>query len=116
MLYGYWSIRKTHLRVAAIRCNLTKQQFIELMESDCSTEAADFLWDKALFHVQPRLTPHPDDDLIKDLKIDDDDIDMDWPRDWAEQRGFHDRNFPDWPKDWPVTIRNFDRWLDMSPI
>ena len=79
MLYGYWSIRKSHLRVAASRRNLTKQQFIALMESDCSTEAADFLWEKALFYVQPRLTPHPDDDLIKDLKIDDDDIDRTGP-------------------------------------
>jgi hypothetical protein len=116
ILYGFWSIRKVHLRVEASRRNLTKQQFIALMEIDCSTEAADFLWEKVRFYVQLRLTPHPDDDLIKDLMIDEDDIDMDWSRDWAEQRGFHDSNFPDWPKEWPATIRNFGRWLDRSPI
>lgn len=115
MLYAHASIRKAHLRVAASRPNLTKQQFLVLMETDCSAEVAIFLWEKALYYVEPRLTPHPDDDLIADLKIDDDDIDMDWTRDWAEQRGFHESNLPDWPKDWPATIRNFGRWLDMGP-
>ncbi|MDP4573875.1 hypothetical protein Q9K02_01820 [Qipengyuania sp. G39] len=115
MLYGFWSIRRAHRRVEASRPNPTKQQFIAMMEEDCSPEVSDFLWEKAVFYVEPRLTPHPDDDLILDLKIDEDDIAMDWPRDWAEQRGFHESNFPNWPNDWPGTIRNYGRWLDMSP-
>ena len=115
MLYGFWSIRRAHRRVAATRPNPTRQQFIALMEEDCSPEVSDFLWRKAVYYVEPRLTPHPDDDLMLDLKIDDDDIAMDWPRDWAEQRGFHDSNLPDWPKEWPATIRNFGRWLDIGP-
>jgi len=88
------------------------------MRADVSREAALFLWQTALpyldFH-KPPLTPHPDDDLIKDLPIDSDDISMDWPKHWAERHGFHDSNLPDWPKGWPVTIRNYGRWLDMRP-
>ncbi len=115
LVYGYWSIRRAHQRVAARRGNPSKEQFIADMMSDCTPEVSDFLWRKALFYVEPRITPHPDDDLILDLKIDDDDIGMDWPREWADQRGFHDSNLPEWPKEWPATIRNFGRWLDMGP-
>ena len=114
LVYGYWKIRRAYQRVAARRVNPSKEQFLALMGPDCATEVSEFLWDQALFYVQPRLTQHPDDDLILDLKIDDDDIAMDWPRDWAEQRGFHDSNLPDWPEDWPATIRNFGKWLDMG--
>ena len=115
MAYGYWSIRRAHQRVAVRRLNPSKEQFLLLMAADCSAEVSEFLWSKTLSYIEPRLTPHPDDDLILDLKIDDDDIGMDWPRDWAEQRGFHESNLPDWPKEWPATIRNFGRWLDMGP-
>ena len=115
MLYGFWSIRRAHRSVKASRPNPTKQQFIALMAEDCTPDVSNFLWEKALFYVEPKLTPHPDDDLILDLRIDDDDIAMDWPRDWAAQRGFHYSNLPDWPKEWPATIRNFGRWLDMGP-
>lgn len=116
MTYGFWSIRQSHLRLAARRPNPTKEQFFELMAPDCSPGVAEFLWGKASYYVEPRLTPHPDDDLINDLKIDDDDIGMDWPRDWAELQGFHESNLPDWPEGWPATVRNFGRWLDMGPV
>ena len=115
VMYGFGSIRKAHRRLAASRPNLTKQQFIAEMRPDCSPEAAEFLWEKSLYYLEPGLAPHPDDDLINDLKIDDDDLGIDWPRDWAECRSFHESNFPAWPEDWPVTVRNFGRWLDMSP-
>ena len=113
--YGYWSIRQAHQRVAAARPNLSKQEFLAAMETDCSLEVSSFLWEKTLSYVHPRLTPHPDDDLILDLKIDDDDIAMDWPREWAELRDFHESHIPDWPDAWPATIKNFGRWLDMAP-
>ena len=113
--YGYWTIRRAHQQVAFQRDNPSKEQFLAEMRSDCTLEVSDFLWEKTLYYVEPRLTPHPDDDLILDLKIDDDDIAMDWPREWAEQRGFHDSNLPNWPEEWPATIRNFGKWLDMGP-
>jgi len=89
---------------------------MRMMAADCSPEAAEFLWETTLFYTKPRLTPHPDDDLVRDLPIDDGDWSMDWPREFAERQGFHDSNLPDWPKDWPVTIRNFGRWLSIGPV
>lgn len=120
ILFGVaWRNTRRQIRATlARRPNLTEAQFMELMVSDVSEDAARFLWQTTLscleFH-EPSLTPHPDDDIIKDLPIDDDDISMDWPREWAERRGFHESNLPDWPKNWPVTIRNYGRWLDMGP-
>jgi uncharacterized protein YneF (UPF0154 family) len=115
LVFGYWTIRRAHEQVAVNRPSPSKQQFLASMRGDCSVEVSEFLWEKARYYVEPRLTPHPDDDLIRDLKIDDDDIALDWPRDWAERRGFHDSNLPEWPKEWPSTIRNFGRWLDLGP-
>ena len=85
-----------------------------MMAPTCSPEAARFVWAQALPYVKPRLTPHPDDLLLDDLRIDDDDIDMDWARDWADQLGITERDLPEWPKDWPLTVRNFARWCDLA--
>jgi hypothetical protein len=108
------SIRKAHKRVAARRPNPTEGEFLAIMAQDCSPEAARFVWEQTLPYVTPHLTPHPDDLLIADLCIDGDDIDMDWPRDWAKQQGISESNLPDWPKDWPLTVRNFARWCDLA--
>ena len=111
--------RNTRRQIAATiarRRNLTREEFLSAMLEDCSPEAATFLWDTALVYLEPRLTPHPDDDLVKDLPIDDDDWSMDWPTDFARQRGFHESNLPKWPDNQPVTIRNFGRWLSYGPV
>ena len=115
MAYGYWSIKRSHERVGASRPNLAEDQFIAAMAPDCTDKVSRFLWDQTIEYVRPRLTPHPDDDLILDLKIDDDDLAMDWPQEWAERQGFHHSNLPGWPDGWPCTIRNFGCWLDMGP-
>ena len=116
-VYGYanWSLRRAQERVARRRANPSRQAFLADMSSTCSKEVLEFLWERSLAYVEPRLTPHPDDDLILDLRIDDDDVTEDWPRDWARQRGFHESNLPGWPEAWPTTIRNFGRWLDLGP-
>ena len=114
-IYGNRSIRRAHERVADHRPNPTRDEFLAAMKGDCPPEVSEFIWEKALSYVEPRLTPHPEDDLTKDLRIDDDDIAMDWPHAWAEQCGFHDSNLPDWPDGWPTTIRNYGRWLEMGP-
>lgn len=102
-------------RTAAKRANPTREEFLAEMErSGSSADAAEFLWETALFYVQPNLTPHPDDELGEDLFIDDGDWSMDWPRDFAERKGFHKSNLPDWPEGWRVTLRNYGRWLDMG--
>ena len=116
LTYSYWSIRRAHTRLALRRANPDEETFLKLMMTDCSDEAARFVWDQAHFYVKPRLTPHPDDDLLADLKIDEDDLMLDWPREWAERKGFHESNFPDWPQAWPATVRNFAKWLDLAPV
>ncbi len=106
--------RRAYRRVAARRPNSTEAEFLAMMAQDCSPEAARFMWQQTLSYVEPRLTPHPDDLLLDDLCIDDDDIDTDWTRDWADQQDILESDLPDWPKDWPLTVRNFARWLDLA--
>ena len=114
-IWGMAHIRKAHRRLLARRPNPTEALFLSLMAEDVHPQTAKFLWDKALSYVKPTLAPHPEDHLSQDLKIDDDDWGMDWPRDFAELKGFHESNFPDWPEGWPTTVRNLGRWLDMGP-
>ncbi|MFO6446583.1 hypothetical protein ACLBKU_05500 [Erythrobacter sp. NE805] len=111
---GAWLLRRAHRRVAARRPNPTEAETLDMMARDTSPEAARFVWTQALRYVEPQLTPHPDDDLIKDLCIDDDDLGMDWPQEWADQRGFSMQALPEWPKDWTPTVRNYARWLDLA--
>jgi len=111
---GFVMVRHAHRRVAARRPNPTEAEFLAMMAQDCSPEAARFMWEQALFYVEPRLTPHPDDLLLNDLCIDDGDVTMEWPQVWADQRGLSGSGLPDWPKDWPLTVRNFARWLDLA--
>ena len=100
------------------RRNLTQEQFIGLMRADVSENAARFLWQTALPYVDgltPPLTPHPEDDLARDLPIDDEDWSIDWPREWADRHGFNESKLHDWPEGWPITVRNYGRWLDLGP-
>lgn len=112
--FGFILIRRAHRRVAARRPNPTEAEFLALMAQDSSPEAARFVWAQALPYVEPRLTPHPDDHLRDDLCIDDDDIDMDWARAWADRLGIAESDLPPWPKDWPLTVRDFARWCDLA--
>ena len=111
---GFIMVRRAHTRLAARRPNPTEDEFLAMMAQECSPEAARFVWDQTLPYVSPRLTPHPDDRLIDDLCIDDDDIDMDWSQVWADRLNISVRELPDWPRDWPLTVRNFARWLDLA--
>lgn len=114
-----FAIRNTRRQIARTlgkRPNLTREQFLVQMGPGVSRDAAEFLWDTALFYLEPKLAPHPDDDLVKDLPIDNEDWSVDWPREYANRQGFHDSNLPDWPEGWPVTIRNYGRWLTMGRV
>ncbi|MDJ0642020.1 MAG: hypothetical protein QNJ15_04315 [Erythrobacter sp.] len=114
-----WRNTKRQLkRLVARRPSPSKDEFLEMMKPDVSREASEFIWDAVRSHLDyfdHALTPHPDDDLVDELPIADEEWSMDWPREWAERSGFHESNFHDWPKEWPVTIRNYGRWLDMGP-
>lgn len=111
---GSIMLRRAHARVAARRPNPTEAEFLAMMAQDCSSEAARFVLGQVLPYVTPRLTPHPDDLLIADLCIDDDDIDMFWAHDWVKRQGLAENDLPDWPTDWPLTVRNFARWCDLA--
>ncbi|MFN2099449.1 hypothetical protein [Altererythrobacter sp. MF3-039] len=105
-------------RTLGKRNNLTREEFIMKMTPDVTSETSGFLWDSAMSYLEvlkQEITPHPDDHLVDDLPIDDEEWSMDWPREWAERKSFHESNLPDWPEDWAVTIRNYGRWLDMCP-
>ncbi len=106
--------RKQQVRLLARRPNPTKAEFTEQMLRNVSSATTEFLWNTTASYLEPKFTPHPDDDLDMNLWIDDGDWSMDWPRDFAERQGFCEKAYPDWPKDWPVTLRNFGRWLDMG--
>ncbi|MBH5321302.1 hypothetical protein [Aurantiacibacter sediminis] len=114
--FAWRKSRKQIDKLLQRRPNPSREEFIALMAPDVGPEASEFLWGKAFFIVRPRLTPHPDDDLAKDLPILAEEWSTDWPRDWAEQQGFHESDLPDWPKDWPPTVRNFGKWLSLGPV
>ena len=109
------SIARSRKRLMVRRANPTQAEFLALMRTDVSEDAARFLWETVLPYAEPHVTPHPDDELGKDLCIDDDDWGMDWPLEWARRQGFHESNLPDWPNEWPATIRNYGRWLSAGP-
>jgi len=114
----FWAWRNTRKMISATlakRPNPTKEDFLAILRADVALETAEFLWERAIVQLEPRLTPHPDDHMIDDLPLDEDEWSMDWPREFAEKQGFHESNLPDWPADWPVTVRNFGRWLDLGP-
>lgn len=102
-------------RTKARRPSPTRDQFMLMMEPEVTEQTATFLWDTAIVYVEPWLTPHPDDDLSRDLPIADEDWSIDWPREYAELAGFHESNLAEWPEGWAPTLRNLGKWLDMSP-
>ncbi|MEM6856732.1 MAG: hypothetical protein AAF559_02590 [Pseudomonadota bacterium] len=117
-LRGWRNTKRQVSRTVAKRANPVREDFLEMMAPDVSREASEFVWEHAsdcLAFYCPDIAPHPDDHLIHDLPIDEDDWSLDWPFLWARQCDFPEKNLPDWPSGWPVTIRNFARWLDLGP-
>jgi hypothetical protein len=113
LAYGNYSIRKAHRSLAKRRLNPTREQFIDLLAPDVDDDVAGWLWDTTCPYYRP-LTPHPEDHLIKDARIDDDDVTMDWLPAFAKSRQMNWKDWPDWPKDWELTVRNFARWLQLG--
>lgn len=105
--------RQAHKRLAAKRPNPSREEFMQAMAADVGEVTAAWMWDNLQVYYQP-LTPHPDDLLIEDACIDGDDIDMDWPRDFAAHTELGAADSPDWPEDWRLTVRNYARWPEMG--
>lgn len=112
--FAWRNTKRQIARTLARRRNPTRAEFLQLMAEDVSSESAEFVWSTALAYLQPRLTPHPDDNLMHDLPIDHGDWRVDWPRDFAKRHRLDLELWPDWPEDWAATLRNYGRWLDLG--
>ena len=110
---GQCILRRAHTRLAAKRPGPTRAAFLSAMAEDVPTRTAAWLWDQLQIYYAP-LTPHPDDSLIDDACIDEDDIVMDWPSDFENHLGQGKIEWPHWPEQWPLTVRNYARWLEMG--
>ena len=110
---GFVLHRRGRQRLAAKRPGPTREEFIALLANDADADIAAWLWDQALPYYDP-LTPHPDDHLLDDAMIDDDDIAMDWCRDFTEVMVLDEKSFPEWPDGWTLTVRNYARWLQLA--
>ena len=116
-IVGAVAWRNTSRQIAGTRAKRpspSREEFLDMMVPEVSRGSAEFLWDTAVEYLQPRLTPHPDDDLAKDLPIADEDWSMHWPRDYAELHGVDYSDMADWPEGWAPTLRNYGKWLDLS--
>jgi hypothetical protein len=113
MAWSFRSIRMAHRRLAEKRPSPDREQFLAMMRDDVDEDVAAWMWDELQVYYRP-LTPHPDDQLIDDVKIDDDDIGLDWLPAFAKAQGLDHRSWPDWPEGWALTVRNFARFLQLG--
>jgi len=94
----------------ARRPNLTRDEFCALLADTADAGIAEFLWDELAPYWTPGLTPHPDDDFLKDLPIDEEEPD-DWLKAYCDRFGHDWREWLQWDAGHPTTVRNFACWL-----
>lgn len=108
-IIGTRSHRKQIAALAGRRDSPSNEEFIVLLAADCEKDVAQFLWNELLDYWRP-LTPHPDDDILADLSIDDDEPN-DWLSHFVKLHGLRKQDIQEWPKERAPTVRNFARWL-----
>ncbi|MGZ5822062.1 MAG: hypothetical protein ACXWI1_11340 [Croceibacterium sp.] len=102
-------------RTRARRANPTQDEFIAMLSHDVNPETAEFVWFAMIEYLQRwQLKPHPDDRLLKDLPIDDNDPRLDWVPRYAELYEANPKEWPPFPQEWERTVRNFSRWLELG--
>ena len=109
--------KRQAVALAVRRENVGREQFLAMLAGDCERDVAEFLWDELLSewsYWQDGLTPHPDDDFLKDLPIDDEEP-QDWLEHYCDGRGLEWRRWTNWDQSQPTTVRNFARWLSNGP-
>lgn len=116
LVIGWRNTQRQIAQTVARRPNPSREEFLALMAPDVSLIATEFLWENSIemLSLFKGIGPHPDDDLARDLPMDEEEWSMDWPVVFAERHGFSDKLYPDWPDGWPATIRNYGKWLDMG--
>lgn len=103
-----WNRKAATLR--ARRPNPTRDEFVALLSDDAEAGTAEFLWDELASYWKPGLTPHPDDDFLKDLPIDDEEPEY-WLERYCMANGYDWKQWPQCAESRPTTVRNFARWL-----
>lgn len=111
-LIGTRNTRRMVARTLARRPNPSEAEFVAMLSEDVRPEVAVFLWETMAPYLEPKLTSHPDDDLVGDLPIDPDEPAMDWMPEFAKRHGADWKHWPQWPEHWEGTVRNFARWLE----
>ena len=102
--------RRKEDALLARRANPTKQEFRTLIADDADPDVTDWLWDELQVYFQPRLTPHPDDDLVSDLPINSDEPN-DWLSGFCQANKLRINDIQSWDETLPITVRNFATWL-----
>lgn len=101
---------KDFIGLAAQRPSLSEKEFVAALAPDIDPDISKWLRDKIAEYIEPALTPHPEDDIVTDLHIDDDEAE-DWFLEFCHNFG-HDADLAqDWPREQAVTVRNFLHWL-----
>ncbi len=94
----------------ARRANPTHDEFLALLETDCEADIADQLWNDLLLFYCPDMTPHPDDDVVQDMPIDDEEPN-DWLAHFCKINDMRVKDVSPWPQQQPATIRALARWF-----
>lgn len=105
--------KRRAVALAGRRPSPDRESFVKLLEGDSDRDVAEFVWTifaEEYSHKGVDLTPHPDDDYLKDMPIDPENQN-DWFGDFCEAFLLSYDDFPDWPDGAATTIRNFARWL-----
>jgi hypothetical protein len=90
-----------------------RDEFIAMLASDCEADVVELMWDELLVFYRPDMTPHPDDDFLNDLAIDDEESN-DWLATFCKRNELREKDISDWSKGAPSTIREFARWLSKN--
>ncbi len=109
VLLGERTHRCRLARLAQRRPSPSRDHFCVLLAPDCADDVALWLHAELAPYWSP-LSPHPDDDFIRDLGVDPDEPE-DWLIRFCRAHALDvDRVVP-WPEDRATTVRNFARWL-----
>lgn len=97
-------------RLAERRTNLDRSGFVAALAGSADADVAEWLWDELAAYWRPILTPHPDDDFVRDLPIDPEEPN-DWLNRFCASQSLERESFPEWPFGEATTVRNLAAWF-----
>lgn len=96
--------------LAKRRHSPTRDKFIDLLQTSCEPDIAELMWDELVDYYKPGMTPHPDDDFVHDLPIDEGERSL-WVEEFCERNDLNESDLDPWPSALATTVRNFAEWL-----